>query len=695
MGVRAVIGVESTKCVNCHMCISVCPVKVCMDGSGETVEIHHDLCIGCGNCIAGCRHGARFRVDDLDDFLAAVREDRRLIANAAPAIAANFPGTYHRLFGWLQTLGVEAIFDVSFGAELTVKSYLEYLKVSKQPTLIAQPCPAIVSYIETYKPELLKYLAPADSPMVHTIKMIREYYPEYDDAEVVVLSPCLAKRREFDETGLGDFNVTYAEIADYIDAQSIDLGRYPEVDFVNPPAERAVLFSTPGGLLQTIERERPDLVPSIRKIEGPDLVYGYLESLPEMIEKGYNPALVDCLNCERGCNGGPGTNSQDAPLDEIEHHINERMREARATYAKTIRGRRRGGSFDQVLAPYWRSDLYQRGYVDRSDSAVIRTPNDSELSSIYDALLKSKPEDHLHCPACGYNDCREMAVAIFNGLNKPGNCHLFRHKAMLEIADQFRNLHNGIEQVMLILTRISMASSEVETSIEGQSSALVESSAAIEEMAATMQNVSRVSADKRESIDAMAEEAKQGVADVRATSAATSQVEENIARIATQVAMIEDVADRTKLLSLNAAIEAARAGSAGKGFQVVAGEVKSLAEAATNNVHDIVESMHNVESSARESGVIARRSSQFVEKTLAEFGDLAAAMREIIEQLEAMSIGGQELLEATHSMTEHHGIVDQAADGIVSAVAEITDELENLSKVSLSSMERIQTLLEE
>ena len=109
-----------------------------------------------------------------------------MVAVVAPAVASNFPNLYLNLNGWLKQMGVQATFDVSFGAELTVKSYLEHAKTDPG-TIIAQPCPAIVSYIEIYRPELLPYLAPADSPMLHTIKMIKTFYPQYAQHEVAVI----------------------------------------------------------------------------------------------------------------------------------------------------------------------------------------------------------------------------------------------------------------------------------------------------------------------------------------------------------------------------------------------------------------------------------------------------------------------------------------------------------------------------
>ena len=131
MKLSKLIQVVEENCVNCHRCISVCPVKFCNDGSGDHVAIHEDMCIGCGECFKACSHGARKIIDDFSLFLNAVKNREKIVAVIAPAIAAEFANSYLNFNGWLKSLGVLALFDVSFGAELTVKSYLEHIKNNK------------------------------------------------------------------------------------------------------------------------------------------------------------------------------------------------------------------------------------------------------------------------------------------------------------------------------------------------------------------------------------------------------------------------------------------------------------------------------------------------------------------------------------------------------------------------------------
>lgn len=426
---RPVINVDKDKCCNCHRCISVCPVKLCNDGSGNFVSLNSDLCIGCGSCIEACTHGARTGIDDAPLFFTELKKGTPIIAIVAPAVAVNFKGRDLELNGWLKSIGIKAIFDVSFGAELTTKSYVEQIKTENPQLMISQPCPALISFIETYRPNLIKYLAKGDSPMAHTVEYIRHYHPEYKNCKIAVISPCYAKRREFDENGRGDFNVTMKGLDAYFKANNIDLAKFPKVEYDNPLAERGTLYSTPGGLMRTAERFVPGIGMQTRKIEGHPAIFEYLAHLDESLQKGIKPyyRLVDCLNCEKGCNRGGGTTNHDLSLDELESYVEKRSKE-RCEKWNTLNphGRKRAlKKLNKTIDECWQPKIYERKYVDRSSvhDSLLKEPNKAELNKILIEMGKHTQADMYDCGACGYVSCEQMAVAIFNGKNKPHNCH--------------------------------------------------------------------------------------------------------------------------------------------------------------------------------------------------------------------------------------------------------------------------------
>ncbi len=447
MNLPEILKVDEEKCVNCHQCIVACSTKFANDGSGEHVKINNDLCIGCGECLKACTHDARIPVDDFDNFMNIVEGKEKIVAIVAPAIASQFPEKHLHFNGWLKSLGISAIFDVSFGAELTVKSYINHIQKNNPKTVIAQPCPAIVTYIEVYRPELLPYLAPADSPMLHTAKMIKKFYPQYSDHKMIVVSPCLAKKREFDETGVADYNVTMRSFENYFEINQIDLKDYPIIEFDNDKAERAVLFSSPGGLLSTAEREVPGIRELTRKIEGPHTIYEYLDSLPEQIEQGRNPLLIDCLNCENGCNGGTGTTRQKTPPDELEYYISKRKQEMQLHYKTADNKEKNLNNLRLVIDKYWDGPLYERTYINRHEvfTSRIEIPTEEQKEQIYLALHKYKPEDHLNCASCGYHTCEHMAEAIHNNLNKIENCHFYINYELEQKSSEIKDKSEKLE----------------------------------------------------------------------------------------------------------------------------------------------------------------------------------------------------------------------------------------------------------
>jgi len=74
----SVVRIDEVKCNNCYACITACPVKLCMDGSGEKLQINANLCIGCGNCIDICSHKARYIIDDSSRFFEDIKKESRL-----------------------------------------------------------------------------------------------------------------------------------------------------------------------------------------------------------------------------------------------------------------------------------------------------------------------------------------------------------------------------------------------------------------------------------------------------------------------------------------------------------------------------------------------------------------------------------------------------------------------------------------
>ncbi len=425
-----IISIDKEKCLNCHVCIAACPVSYCNDASNEEdgIHINSDLCIGCGNCIKACSHDARVIVDDTERFFNDLKAGVKIATIVAPAIDVQIPGKLKNFLGWLKEIGVYKNFDVSFGAEITTYEYLKALADEKTNLpIIAQPCPVVVNFIEIYKPDLVKYLAPTGSPMMDMAAWVRSEYTDAD-LKIAAISPCIAKKREFDDPNTKDrvqYNVTIANIQKYIEENDINIDDYFS-EFDGPmEAERAVLYSQPGGLYETAKRFKPNLERhQVRKVEGPEIYEEFLEELDADIKAGREtPLVVDILNCTHGCNRGTGVDYEAFSTDQVLKRQDERVHEQEDLAYKTEEDINK---LEEKLEEIHNTVDLSREYTDRSASFnKLLTPNEEQLEILNEEMYKFEKEDLKNCGACGYLSCEKMAKAILNGLYRPEQCHHF------------------------------------------------------------------------------------------------------------------------------------------------------------------------------------------------------------------------------------------------------------------------------
>ena len=686
---RSVISVDKEKCVNCQRCIAVCPVKMCNNGSGDYVAFDEKLCIGCGSCIEACTHGARKGIDDSELFFDSLKKGEKIVAIVAPAAIVSFRGKDLELNGFLKSLGVEAVFDVSFGAELTTKSYVEYIKNKNPDCVISQPCPALVSFIETYRPELIKYLAPADSPMLHCAKMIKEFYTKYTGYKIAAISPCYAKRREFDETGICDYNVTMRSIQSYMEEKNIRIDSFPKVEYENPAAERGVLYSTPGGLMRTAERFIPSISEKTRKIEGNPKVFLYLAKFSEA-NKNKKPCftLIDCLNCENGCNEGAGTTNKGMHLDEMESFVENRMHDRRSYWEQKGHSKKSAlKKLNKAIDEFWKPGLYDRTYVDRSAyfHQKIKEPSQEEIYKIYRDMYKKTKADILNCGACGYEDCEQMAVAIYNGLNRPENCthytnilkDIMNEQHQEEVKQSVRKVvETGSEK----LTENGRDVQTLATAARDMTESVSTSSSAVEEMIANINSINSILEHNAESVGLLDGATRKGMAGIENVAELVSKIEENSNGLSEMSSVIQKIASQTNLLAMNAAIEAAHAGNSGRGFAVVADEIRKLAENSGSEARKISDVLKNVkqliDATFKDTGDVQKEFSEVVQLSGTVVEQEQTVRRAISEQNE----GGKQLLQAVGSMRELTQTVKERTEKLLTDTNAIKESILELGK---------------
>lgn len=308
------------RCKGCNKCIRSCPVLLSNVANDDgTITVDPEKCIACGACFDACTHGARDYYDDTESFFEDLKSGRKLSVIFAPAFLANYPKEYKRILGYLKAQGVNHIYSVSFGADITTCGYLKYISENNATGMISQPCPAIVKYIEKYAPKLIDRLMPVHSPMMCTAIYLKKYLKLQDD--LVFLSPCIAKKMEITDKstkGYVKYNVTFNKLMEKIGNAYQTCQPYDdELDY-----GLGRIYPMPGGLRENVEyfmgKEHV-----VQQVEGEQEAYHFLQKyLKRVLNRKELPFLMDILNCSKGCMEGTGVQPE-LDTDDIVLAMNE------------------------------------------------------------------------------------------------------------------------------------------------------------------------------------------------------------------------------------------------------------------------------------------------------------------------------------------------------------------------------------
>ncbi|WP_371372600.1 [Fe-Fe] hydrogenase large subunit C-terminal domain-containing protein [Sporomusa aerivorans] len=564
---KDVLLTQEELCAGCNKCIAKCPTKanIAYELNGENkVKVDQTRCIHCGECLEVCDHKARDFADDTERFFADLKQGVKISVLAAPAIRFNFDN-YKRLFGYLKSLGVKLVYDVSFGADITTWAYLKAIQEQQLNSVIAQPCPAIVNYVQKFRPELINNLAPIHSPLMCTAVYLRKY--ENVNDKLAFLSPCIGKIDEINEqdtAGLVHYNITYAKLAQYLQSNGVSLAGFPETDFDDAGCGLGLTFSRPGGLRENVEFHTQNAW--IRQIEGPGHVYHYLDEYAKRVRAGKPiPLLVDILNCLCGCNIGTGT-SKDVAIDDIDYRMNSLKQEKIKKQSKKKLFKQTYALFEQFDKEL-RLDDFVRRYEDKS--VAVQNTSQLELESIFAKLHKtSEASRSVNCFACGFGNCRDFAAAVAQGINHVENCIDYNRK---EVEAEKSLLAKSNNEVQDMLTQVRTLADEREQTAEMLHARVKDITEAITE-------VSLGSGENAKSIEKISEEVHYILKTAIELRESVGEVEAKLRDFSQASDEIVGIAGQTNLLSLNATIEAARAGELGRGFAVVANEVRILAD---------------------------------------------------------------------------------------------------------------------
>lgn len=378
------LRLKKSNCKNCYKCIRHCPVKS-IRFSGNQAHIVYDECILCGQCFVVCPQNAKEIADSTELAKVLLSGDAPVIASIAPSFVANYNGAgIKSLEKALKQLGFFAVEETAIGATMVKNEYDKIVNSEQQDVIITSACPSVNLLIQKHFPGVLKYLAPVISPMqAHCIDIKRRY----PNAKTIFIGPCVSKKEEADGyKDIVDCVLTFEELSKMLDQKEIAIETFSDKDNYS----KTRVFPTAGGIIKSMDCSNENY--SYLSVDGSEKCISAIKD----IENGsLSHCFIEMSMCSGSCIGGP---------------VMEKFRRSPVRDYQAVE--QYAGKKDFKVDPLPKNKLLKSHPFLGKNKAM---PSDEEIKAILKQIGKTKPEDELNCGSCGYETCREKAIAVFQG----------------------------------------------------------------------------------------------------------------------------------------------------------------------------------------------------------------------------------------------------------------------------------------
>ena len=408
------LTLKKSNCKNCYKCIRHCPVKA-IRFSGNQAHIIGNECILCGQCFVVCPQNAKEIVNEVEKAKVLIQSGDPVVVSLAPSFIANYDGAgINSMRSALQKLGFFDVEETAIGATIVKNEYERILAEEERDVIISSCCHSINLLIQKHYPAVLGYLADVMSPMQAHCQDIKKRIP---NAKTVFVGPCVAKKDEAEYyEGICDAVLTFEELTEWLREENIELEAVSDKDEFS----RARFFPTTGGVLKTMTETSDYTYVAIDGVEN------CIQVLKDIENGKIHKCFIEMSACVGSCVGGP-------VIEKYHHTSSIKDYIEVANYAGE-----RDFEVDQPKAIELKKNF---SYIERK----LPLPSEIEINNILRQMGKFKPSDELNCGSCGYNTCREKAVAIAQGKAEFSMCLPYLKDKAESFSDTIvKNTPNGL-----------------------------------------------------------------------------------------------------------------------------------------------------------------------------------------------------------------------------------------------------------
>ena len=409
------LTLKKSNCKNCYKCIRHCPVKA-IRFSGNQAHIIGNECILCGHCFVVCPQNAKEIVDGTEKARVLIQSGDPVVVSLAPSFIANYEGVgIESMRRALKKLGFYDVEETAIGATIVKTEYERMLREEERDVIITSCCHSVNLLIQKHFPSALEYLADVMSPMQAHCTDIKKRMP---NAKTVFIGPCVAKKDEAEYyEGIVDAVLTFEELTNWLKVERIEL----EKEMDDTPESRARFFPTTGGVLKTMAQNTPGY--TYIALDG---VENCISALKDIESGKIHKCFIEMSACVGSCIGGPVMEKYHS-TSPIKDYVTV------ADYA----GER---DFD-VVQPAPMNLKKHFSMIEKK----LQVPSENDIMTVLRQMGKFKPSDELNCGSCGYNSCREKAIAIIQGKAEISMCLPFLKDKAESFSDTIvNNTPNGL-----------------------------------------------------------------------------------------------------------------------------------------------------------------------------------------------------------------------------------------------------------